>query len=285
MDYRYALQLDPTISASDARELIFYFIRWGDLSERHFKNLPDATIEKMLATQGYKLDQRITELTQNPHKHILQFENLLENHTWNFVATPGAIVTVSTLVDGIEIPQIQDAEHGLIREPHRAAFVAACEARDAAIANNNFDSFYTALATGFSSLEAYMTLRTFVFNAKCTPSERLDERRPKRGYVSFEEKLREWVPIMTGKSIDFGTSAGWNDFLYLQSLRNDVVIHPKPGKGLKTLDELADGINRFRYGIGSLMFLLHQAFDEPMQRSIIRAMRYPTVRVIRTVSI
>lgn len=121
-------------------------------------------------------------------------------------------------------------------------------------------------------MEAYVTLRVAVHNSKCAPQDRLDERKPKNGpFVTLETKIREWLPKLTGFNIEVGQSPVFSDFSYLKQLRNDVAIHPKPDKGLTTLDELADGINRFRYGIGALMFHLHEAFDEPMQSSIIRA--------------
>lgn len=270
---------DTWLSAREARELVFYFIRWGEHSNHHLRGLPDAAIESELASRGYNLIAVIEEFQKNPHRSIAEFENLIDGGTYEISASPGVEIKHSFIVDGIAVSEKDIKGHAVVREPHRADFSAACQARDDAIKNSNFDSFYTALAKGFASLEAYFTLRVTVHNAKCEPSKKLSEKRLKGGFVSLDEKIREWLPQLTDVSVDVATSPGWEDFLYLRKLRNDVAIHPKPDAGLSTLEELADGLNRFRTGIGSLMFLLHQAFREPMQRSIIRAMRYPTVRV------
>jgi hypothetical protein len=277
------LRSDPWLSAREARELVFCFIRWGEHRDDHLRRLPDAAVESELSARGYSLTATIEELQRNPHRAISHFENLLEGGTWEISASPGVEVKHSFMVDGVTFAEKVIKGHAIVRQSYKAEFTAACEARDAAIANSNFDSFYTALSKGFASLEAYFTLKVAVHNNKCTPADRLEEKRPKGGFVSLDTKIQRWLPMLTGVSVDVTTSPGWNDFLYLRKLRNDVVIHPKPDAGLSTLEELADGINRFRSGIGSLMFMLHQAFREPMQSSIIRAMHYPTVRVLGVV--
>lgn len=277
------IAVDSWLSAKEARELIFYFIRWGEHREDYLRSLPDNVIEPELAQRGYDLSRQIGELQKNPHNAITWFENLLVGGTWEIQASPGTKVTHSFIVDGVEMTKRDVEEHAVLRQAHTADFLAACNARDDAINKHSFDSFYTAIAKGFSSIEAYVTLRVAVHNSKCAdPSQRLEEKRAKGGFVSLDEKIKEWLPIMCGVNIDISKSPGWSDYKYLRNLRNDIVIHPKPDAGLATLDELADGINRFRYGVGALMFLLHQSFKEPIQSSIIRAMRYPTVRVIQT---
>lgn len=274
------LRTDDWLSAREARELVFFFIRWGDHFEDYLRDLPDSTVEADLHVRGYNLTAVISELQQNPHRAIAWFENILEGGTSEISVPSGGQVKHSFIVDGVTISEQDVHGHAMFRQAHKADFTMACQARNRAIIESSIDSFYTAISKGFSSLEAYVTLRVAVHNSKCSPEDRLEEKKTKGGFVTFETKIREWLPKLTGVSIDFGKSPCWNDFLYLKQLRNDVVIHPKPGAGLTTLDELAEGINRFRYGIGSLMFVLHQAFRQPMQGSIIRAMRYPEVRVV-----
>lgn len=277
------LEIDSWLSAKEAKELIFYFIRWGEHSQNHLRRLPDELILTNLRELGYDFNQQVADLQKNPHKTIAKFENLINGGTWEFEASPNLKVTQRFMIDGVEISKKEINEHAVFREAHTSDFLAACNARDDAIRLRSFDSFYTAISKGFSSIEAYFTLRTYVYNAKCEDlSKKLNEKRTKGGFFSLDEKLKDWLPIMTGSSIDITSSPGWDDYKFLRNLRNDVVIHPKPGSGLTTIEELADGLNRFRYGIGSLMFLLHQAFGEPIQSVIIRSMRYPTVRVIQS---
>lgn len=276
------LETDNWLSAREARELIFFFIRWGEHSDDYLRPQPDGAVEADLQHRRYDLNGQISELQKNPHRTIKWFENLLVGGTWEIEASPGATVTHSFLVDGVEVSKSEVVEHAVLRQAHTSDFLAACNARDESIKNRSFDSFYTAISKGFSSIEAYFTLRVHVHNIKCgDPNKTLTEKRKSGGFVSLDEKIKEWLPVMTGVTLDIGKSPAWEDYKFLRNLRNDVVIHPKPGAGFTTIDELADGINRFRYGIGALMFLLHQAFGEPIQSSIIRAMRYPTVRVVQ----
>jgi hypothetical protein len=274
------LVVDSCISATEARELIFYFIRWGEHSKDDLRTLPDMELEVELDRRGYGLSRQIEVLQNNPHGAISWFENLMKGSTWEIYASPGTKITHSFIVDGVEVTRKDVENHAIVGQAHRAHFFAACNARDEAISKSSFDSFNTALSNGFSSIEAYFTLRVAVYNSKCEdPSKRLEEKRPKGGFVSLDQKIKEWLPIMCGITVDIN-SDGWGHYKYLRQLRHDMVIHPKPDAALTTLDELADGINQFRYGVGALMFLLHQAFQEPMDSSIIRAMRYPTVRVV-----
>lgn len=276
------LEADNWLSAKEARELVFYFIRWGDHSEDYLRPLPDDVVEAELTRLGFDFTRQIGELQKNPHRAITWFENLLVGGTWEIEASPGVNITHSFVVDGVEVSKKEIEEHAILRQAHTADFLAACNARDEAIRNRSFDSFYTAIAKGFSSIEAYFALRGHVYNTKCAdPNEKLSEKRDKGGFVTLDEKIKDWLPLMTGITLDVGSSPAWEDYKFLRNLRNDVAIHPKPGAGLSTIEELADGLNRFRYGVGALMFLLHQAFNEPMQSTIIRAMRYPTVRVVQ----
>lgn len=276
------LEADNWLSAREARDLIFYFIRWGEHWDDYLRTLPDGLVEAELQQRGYDFSAQISELQKNPHRTIKWFENLLVGGTWEIEASPGTTVTHSFLIDGVEVSKNEVTEHAVLRQAHTSDFLAACNARDETIRTRSFDSFYTAISKGFSSIEAYFTLRVHVYNAKCAdPDQRLSEKRKNGGFISLDEKIKGWLPVMTGVTIDIGKSPAWEGYKFLRNLRNDVAIHPKPGAGFTTIDELADGLNRFRYGIGALMFLLHQAFGEPMQASIIRAMRYPTVRVVQ----
>ena len=280
---RKKLIADDWLSAREARELIFHFIRWGEHSYHYLRQLTNRSIEAELAMRGYDLSKQVSELQNNPYRCIAEFENLLAGGTYEITVSPGAKVTASLNVDGVEITRRDVEEHSVLRQAHSADFLAACNARDVAIQKLSFDNFYTSVSKGFSSIEAYFSLRVAVYNNHCKdPAKRLEEKRPKGGFVSLDEKIKDWLPIMTGVNLDISKSPGWADYKYLRKIRNDVVIHPKPDAGLSTLDELADGINRFRYGVGGLMFVLHQSFKEPAQSSIIRAMLYPTVRVVKS---
>jgi hypothetical protein len=267
-------------SKEEARELIFYFIRWGNHRDDFLRTLSDNLVEACLADQRFSLKKAVEELQNNPHRAIARFENLFTGGTWEIEASPGLKVKHSLLVDGVAVKETEVKGHAILRQAHIADFDAACKARDAAIKTLSFDEFYSALSKGFSSMEAYLNLRVAVYNSKRPPDEQISEKKPKGGFLTLDEKIKTWLPKMTGWQIETGNSAGWLDFQYLKQIRNDVVIHPKPDAGFTTVDELADGINKFRTGIGGLMFAMHQFFGERIPGTIIRAMRYPKVKVV-----
>ena len=202
---RKILKVDTCLSARKAKELIFYFIRWGDHRHDHLRNLTDAAIESYLNETGYNLVAEISELRLNPYRGIKLFENFIEGGTWEITSSPGMQIKHSHLIDGIVVSERNVDEHAVFRISHKADFSFACQSRDRAIEHTSFDEFYTALGKGFSSLEAYMTLRATVFNKQVDLTDHLTE---EPQFVSLENKLKEWLPKMTATSINFETSPG-----------------------------------------------------------------------------
>ena len=142
------LRVDDWLSAREARNLVFLFIRRGDHVWDYFRGLPDATIEAELDARGYNLMTVISELQQNPHRAIVWFENLLEGGTGELFS-PGGQVKHSLVLDGVTISEQVVHEQAIFRLAHKADFTAACQARDRAILECSFDSFYTAISKGF----------------------------------------------------------------------------------------------------------------------------------------
>lgn len=272
------LILDDWLSVREAEELLFYFIRWGEHQRHDLRQLPDGIVESILRAEGYPWDRTISDLQESPHRAIAFFENLASGGTWEFTGPPGSVVKHEWVVDGVSLGQTQIEEHGLIRMDYKAQFAAACRARDAAIEKADVDEFFTMLARGFASIESFLIFRAHVYNDGKADEDKLIDGDGGR-FISTEEKFRQWIPKMTGGTLTFGKDSPWTK---LKGIRNNAAIHPKIGTVPDRLDELASGINAFRDAIGSTMFALHQLFGREVQSMIIRAMRYPTVRVRRS---
>lgn len=272
------LVLEKFLSEHFARNLVFTFIRHGEHDKDHLRNLPDEDMSKILTSEGYDLEKEISSRRSDPHKAVTYFENLLDGTPWEITVPEGMTVNISTVINGETFFEKTIVEHGFVRQAFKADFLSACEARDRSIERSSFDDFYTALSKGFSSVEAYLNFKLEVHNRFAPEAEKLSEKRKKGGFLSLEEKLLDLFPKMTGNQFS-DQDIGWKDLMYLKDLRNNVVIHPKPGAGLTTLEELADGLNKFRSGLAGLMFMLHRGFGDRMQSSLIRANWYPTVGV------
>jgi hypothetical protein len=275
------LEADGMRTAEGARQLLFVLIKWGDhKSHKELRDLSEELVEANLKRDGYDFDGQIAELQKCANRAVSVFENFASNATYVVEGPADSEATFSVRYRGVEVSTTKIKGYGVVRQADLADFEAACIARDSAIRDRSIDAFYTAISKGFSSIEAYIALQVHIYNAQCTDlTKKLIENR-KGGFVSLDEKIKKWMPIMSGTGIDIEKSPGWQDYKYLRKLRNDTVIHPKPGSGLTSLDELADGLNRFRSGIAGLSFFLRQAFNENVPSYIIRAAYYPEVHVV-----
>jgi hypothetical protein len=180
----------------------------------------------------------------------------------------------------VSLGKVSVEEHVMPRMDYVAQFSAACRARDKAIKNRDVDEFFTMLTKSFASIESFLALRAHVYNEGKPEQDELMDGGNAR-FVSTQDKIKIWLPVMSGRSIDLVKSPAWGKFLRLQKLRNDAAIHPKIGSGPMRLNELATGINDFREAIAGMLFVMHQFFGRPVSSVIIRAMRYPEVRVVQ----
>lgn len=266
---------------AQARELVRKFVRYGKGVESWpWHDFPDADIEKIAAEHGLDISKMVAALTANHNIGVSRFENIVSMGTITFSSSGTNDMKVTSRIGGVVVSGIDiPGGNGVMRNAHIADFEAACQARDATISENSFDHFNTMLAKGVSALEAYMNLRVELYNKTCAPGDVLEEKRPKGGFVSFDEKIINWIPKMTGNNFD-RTSTAWQNFRILKELRNNLVVHPKPDRGLSTLAQLADGINRFRDGIAQLKAKLQILFWDELDATLIRATCFPEVQVV-----
>lgn len=97
--------------------------------------------------------------------------------------------------------------------------------------------------------------------------------------VSFEEKIKSWIPAMAaGRKLDLG-GVMWSDFLFLQAIRDNEAVHAKRHGQGSSFADLAQALNKFRSGIANFLLQLHIHFDEPAPRAVIRACYFPEVYV------
>ena len=76
-----------------------------------------------------------------------------------------------------------------------------------------------------AAVENYINYRAQRWNFSHASQPLLDSKSNK---VSFDEKIDQWLPIMTGKRLE-RDGREWADFLALRKLRDDRAIHSKSG--------------------------------------------------------
>ncbi|XYQ92984.1 hypothetical protein ACTABX_15450 [Pseudomonas syringae] len=271
------LPLDDYRTQSIFRSLV----RNSSFFDDSLRDADISIIEKKLLADGYPLDEQMQKLKENHLYGIVEYENILDDSAWEIEASEGLTVTFSQVIGGQVFHPTVHTEHGIVRIAYKADFYDACKARDRAIENSDIGEFYTVLAKGFAAVDGIINHYLEVYNRFADADNQLSERKPGgRGFLSLEQKILQLVPKMTGGTIT-ETDAGWLQFLELKELRNKSGIHPKPGEGITTIEELADGLNKFAIGLGGLMFVLYKYFGDLIPANIIRAHWFPEVVVER----
>lgn len=271
-----ALAIRPVISARRATEMLWAFVFLSDHSRRDkMKSASRRSVEVWFAENGRPMKQLIQELRQWPAP-IPFVENIAEG-AWHVVAEGDGGVSAQLIVEGIGSTGKAEAG-GSLDIDYQSKFRAACKALDAAIDRCSLEEFHTAVTKGIAAIQSYLNWRTAIWNGK-EGSPKLEDTKVNK--VSFDVKIRDWVPLMAGgKSLKLDGQM-WNDFRLLEKIRDDEAIHAKNLAQASSPDVLLDPINRFRTGIAQVLLELHELFDEPVPRSVIRAVYRPDVYVKR----
>lgn len=274
------LKLLP-LTETGARNVFYSIVRNSNFSGTDLREVDGTQIDKMLTDSNYPTSQQLFELQKNHNYGIVSYENLLDDSGWEIEATEGLTVRFSQIIGGEEFFPTTHVEHGIVRIAYKADFSDACKARDRAIENSDIGEFYNALAKMFAAVDGIINFYVEVHNRFAGPENQLSEKRKGgKGFMSLDEKLLQLVPAITGRSVNVNDS-GWKEFEELKALRNKSGIHPKPGEGITSLEQLADGLNKFGTGLGGLMFMLYNFFGEPIPPIVCRATFYPQVVVER----
>ncbi len=126
---------------------------------------------------------------------------------------------------------------------------------------------HSAIERGVASVEAYISHRAHHWN-RLNKDKSLHDNESEK--VRLEDKLRNWVPIMSGgRRIDLG-SRSWQNFAQLKSIRDKSVIHPNRSSFGMSIVEMASIANLFKSGIAESLVELHLLFQERIPAIIIK---------------
>jgi len=208
---------------------------------------------------------------RNPSEHVPYFENLAPS-TWLLTGSDGQVTLRS------ENPQediIIKAPGQFAMSTYQSHFEAAIKARDAAIRDCDYFTYFQCLMFSFASFDAFFAKLAMAWNRK-NPTDLLRGSGAEK--VSIETKIEKWLPKITGgKTID-KTGRQWSDFKKLKKVRDRSAAHPTGRSGM-TYEQLAEELNAFRYGIALLFINLHVAIGWRVPAAIINAHYFPDIEV------
>lgn len=272
------LAVRPLISAREAEKMIWTFIYRGDHSHHDaMKGAPKHSIEEWFAKNGRPLHKVIPKCRSyfGANSGVPFVENYIGS-TWH-VSSDGADVKAALNKGGQREPTLEINGEGTIAVDYQSKFESACRARDRAVEGASIEELHTAIIKGIASIESYVTHRADTWNHSFAAHMQLTDQ--KNAKVSFEEKIKVWIPIMTqGKRLNLG-GAMWADICLLQAIRDNDAIHAKKFGIGASYSDIAGALNKFKTGIADFLLQLHTLFEEPIPRAIIRARFFPEIYV------
>jgi len=266
------LRFKPKISLKQAVNKITVFAVIGEhITEPRPRSGPETA--QFFANRGIDPDALAEEL-RDWRQSVPCFENLIPTG-WSIIGnakvTPVARDTRAPIGDTVEGPG------KFIESTYKSLFATACRARDRAVEEDSYAEYLVAVVQGLASLEAFVNECALFWNSTRSADQQLAD--SKQHKVSFDEKVRDWIPIMTGGALDRGHRR-WGIVKELTKLRDDRNIHAKAvGHGV-AYKEFARQVNMLRDGIADTHFELHKLFDRHVPPVVIKAKYMPDVEVI-----
>lgn len=256
------------ISRRASYDLIQTIAKWGN---HNFSFETDDEVKKFFRSRGHDYDQ-LVENCRNFPEPVLYLENIIGP---TLAVSSGLKVSRVDLRTGKEDLDVQGP--GMISmSTYWASYETAARHLKQAIKGISYAELQSAITDGIASIEGYINYRAQEWNKGNLDDLLLDSKKQK---VAFDDKIDCWIPKMTGgKKLDKSVR-NWSDFKRLQHVRDNIKIHPKDSGYSISHQELADLINRFRYGVSGLLIQLHQLFQERIPSIIIRSYFAPDIEV------
>jgi len=256
------------MSRKASHDLIQMIAKWGN---HNFRFRTDAEVKKFFRSRGHDYGLLVENCRDLPER-VLFLENIIGP---TLAISNGLKVSRVDLRTGKEDLEVQGP--GIISiSTYWASYETATRHLKQAIKELSYAELQSAIADGIASIEGYINYRAQEWNKGNPDDLLLDSKKQK---VTFDDKIDCWILKMTGgKKLDKSVR-NWPDFKILQHIRDNIKIHPKDSGYSISHQELADLINRFRYGISGLLIQLHQLSQERIPSIIIRSYFAPDIEV------
>ncbi|HEY3160223.1 MAG TPA: hypothetical protein VGJ78_14760 [Vicinamibacterales bacterium] len=253
--------------------MIYDFARFSDI--RGYPAFPsDSAVRRFMEDRGDDFDA-IVEECRDPAR-AAPFENRLVGGFGTVRTGSGGSVSIEDTATGEELAVLKE-DGVLVDSVYQHQFYTAVAALTRVVENTSLADLESAIVHGIASIEGYLNYRAGRWNRSHPEAQLVDSKESK---VTFEEKVRQWIPVMArGQTLDLGDER-WRNFLTLQSLRDHWTIHPKQSARAMPFREIATYANMFRAGIAGLLMAMHKLFGERIPSQIIRAHYAAEVEVV-----
>lgn len=269
--------IDEKRNRPETRAMILTMGKYGNHNkhfERPFDNDDDVVV--YLREQSIDFDQ-LVEICRHRDQDVPHLENLITSE-WTGGAPPGGYLVVKN-ERGEILSGFKDGESGrMTMSTYSSRFERAVAAFDRCLETTSYEDLLSAISSGISSIEAYVGYRVETYNRQHPNSPLVDNKWNK---VSFDDKIKQWIPIMSGKEFDKGKNQNWADFKVLRAVRDKEDAHPGSSAYAHSFKDMARLLNRFRGGIAGLLLGLCIHFGEKQVPTlIIRRAYLPKVRYV-----
>jgi hypothetical protein len=209
---------------------------------------------------------------------VLFFENKLRSgwtiNTGDGAGGGGAGYAGYTDSEGNEVVVMSESGT-MVDATSTALFEKATEDFDRSLSRMNYVEFLSAVANGLASIEAYIAQKAYQYNVRNPDRPLRDDNKNK---VSFEDKVKKWVPQMAGERLNLG-GTNWAHFQRLKKARDIEHTHSKSPALHITFRELCKLLNLFRSGIAGMLLNLHALFREKTPSIIVKYAFHPVIKL------
>lgn len=116
---------------------------------------------------------------------------------------------------------------------------------------SSFRAYRSYLAACVSAIDAFLNRLSWWTRNQPLAIAQSDLKLLLRRSLPLDEKLRKWIPVVTGKSIAEDTDT-WTDYTAIKNARN-AVVHINDPDFVFALQDAAAVLNLCRRGVGSLL--------------------------------
>jgi hypothetical protein len=215
--------VDEKRGRRETRGMVMSMGKYGN-HNKHFERPfdTDDDVIAYLREEGFDFN-RLVEACRHRDEHVPRVENLITSE-WTGGAPPGGYLVVRD-ERGDVLSGFTDGGSGkMTTSTYWSRFERAASAFDRCLETTSYEDLLSCLSSGVSSIEAYIGGKVESHNRRRPGDELVDSKRSK---VSFDEKIKLWVPRMSGEQFDKGKNRNWSDFKVLRAVRDQEDAHPK----------------------------------------------------------
>jgi hypothetical protein len=244
-------------SRKDTQRMVLDMARYGDhgVARREGVRLDtDEDVKRFFAECDIDFCDFVEDCRDKDDK-VPDFENLFDG-TWQVDSAGGSVSYIDEVGD--ETVLASGGESGWFTVPgYLGLFTQAVEEFDRCVKSMKYGDFLSCASNGVASIEAYIQQRARIYNKHNPGKELIDNKQNK---VTRDDKIDEWIPVMTGGTKLNKGNQRWEHYKKLRTIRDQQQAHLKASALGSDFRKLAKSLNLFRTGIAGMLLELHILF-------------------------